>query len=205
MRLTLTSRRRRPIDRSIPHLRDTKLVVIATEGDTEAQYFEMFSRLSSRVQVIPLPSKDGLSAPRHVLARMRDFRRANDLRGEDSLCLVIDRDRWPEEQLAEVATHCCQLSILLAVSCPCFEVWLYLHHADPPQDMADMTGQEVKQALRQLLGQYNETNLRWDDFEPHVAQAVGRAKALDVDKEARWPCGLGTRAYRVVELIVELA
>jgi len=180
-------------------------VVIATEGDTEAQYFEMFSRLSSRVQVKPLPSEDGHSAPKHVLARMRSFRTANYLRRDDSLCLVIDRDRWPAKQLAEVAAQCCQQNILLAVSCPCFEVWLYLHHADPPQSMVNMTGQEVKQALRRLLGQYNETRLRQEDFEPQVAQAVGRARALDKDVAARWPCGLGTRAYRVVETIEELA
>ncbi len=36
-----TSRRKRPLDRHIPHLRDTRLIIIVTEGQkTEKQYFE---------------------------------------------------------------------------------------------------------------------------------------------------------------------
>jgi len=50
--VSLTSRRKRPLKRDIKHLRDTRLVVIATEGHcTEKQYFEIFERRSSRVQV----------------------------------------------------------------------------------------------------------------------------------------------------------
>ena len=40
--MALTSRKRRPLNRTITHLRDTKLFIIATEGEkTKKQYFEM--------------------------------------------------------------------------------------------------------------------------------------------------------------------
>jgi len=48
--MAITSRKSRPLDRSVEHLRDTRLVIIAAEGRiTERQYFAMFR--STRVQV----------------------------------------------------------------------------------------------------------------------------------------------------------
>jgi hypothetical protein len=61
--------KKRPIDRTVTHLRDTRLIVIATEGEqTERQYFAMFQ--NSRVQVRVMPSEGGLSSPEHVLSRL---------------------------------------------------------------------------------------------------------------------------------------
>lgn len=202
--MTLTSRRKRPLDRSIPHLRDTRLVVVATEGDTEAQYFQMFQRQSSRVQVIALPTEDGRSAPKHVLNRLRGYRREYDLAPEDILGLVIDEDRWPKEQLADVAAKCLQQGIELAVSCPCFEIWLYLHLADPPRRAGVMDCKAVKSELRKLLGAYNSSNLRVEDFAPFVDDAIQRARSLDTNEDMRWPGRPGTRVYRVVEHITAL-
>jgi len=200
----LTSRRKRPLDRTIPHQRDARLVVIATEGtSTERDYFAIFGRMSSRVQVRVLETEGGYSAPRHVLERLRRFRREFDLGPSDALCLVIDKDRWPDAQLNEVAKGALQMRALLAVSNPCFEVWLYLHSADPPDEMAAMTSQQVKSAHRSAL------TARAGDATPEtyylqrVDDAVRRAVGLDVTPEQRWPNRLGTRVYRVIEAIRE--
>lgn len=202
--MSLTSRKKRPLDREIPHQRDTSLVVIATEGTlTEKQYFTMFQRKSSRVQVKVLQTEEGLSAPRHVLGRLSQFRKDSDLGQGDALCLVIDKDRWPDAQLAEVAAAASKRHFVLAVSHPCFEVWLYLHHADPPPAMRSMSSQAISQALRHLLGGYEKTNLRTELFEPHVDDAVARAQALDEQPADRWPNQLGTRVYRVIHAIRE--
>ena len=46
----MTSRRKRPLDHAIPHQRDTRLIIIATEGEkTERQYFSMFRNVRVRV------------------------------------------------------------------------------------------------------------------------------------------------------------
>ncbi len=204
--MSLTSRRRRPLDRSIPYLRDTRLIIIATEGSkTERDYFSIFERANSRIQVIVLPTEDGMSAPKHVLDRLRRYRRENAFRRDDVLCLVIDEDRWPIEQMADVAAKASQQHIELAVSCPCFEIWLYLHHRDPMPTMAVMTSQNVKQELRELLGGYNPAKLQVELFKPLVDEAVRRAKALDSDPTARWPIRPGTRIYRIIEHIRNLS
>lgn len=58
----ITSRRKRPLDRKIPHLRDTNLIIIAVEGEkTEKQYFESNFFQRKRVQVKVLETKEGLS------------------------------------------------------------------------------------------------------------------------------------------------
>lgn len=204
--MSLTSRQKRPLDRTIPHQRDTSLVVIATEGtSTEKQYFEIFRRKSSRVQVRVLQTEGGLSAPRHVLARLSRFRKDFDLGVGDALCLVIDKDRWPDAQLAEVAAEARQRKFELAVSRPCFEVWLYLHHADPTPAMRSMSSQAIEHALRDLLGSFEKTHLRTELFEPHINDAVARAQALDVQPSDRWPNQLGTRVYHVIHAIKERA
>ena len=201
-----TSRRTRPLDRTIPYQRDTRLVVIATEGQyAEPQYFNIFRRVSSRVQVKILETTDGKSSPAHVLARLKKYRIRENLRPDDELWLVVDKDRWTDAQLDQVAAEAHRLRFGLAVSRPCFEVWLYLHHADAPTQMAEMAGHLVKDALRTMLGSYNEQNLQIDRFRPLVDDATRRARALDLNPGERWPNTLGSRVYRVVETIKNLA
>jgi len=131
--MAITSRRKRPLDRTIPCYRDAKIIVIAAEGEkTERKYFESPIFRSTRVQVMVLETKEGHSAPKHVHRRLLEFARKTQLQTDDELWLVLDRDRWPEKQLAEVCAEALKVgknSAQLAVSNPCFELWLYLHHS----------------------------------------------------------------------------
>lgn len=72
--MALTSRKKRPLDRTVEHVRDCRLIIIAAEGrHTEKQYFSLFH--NPRVQVKVLSTEDdGCSAPNHVLARLDVFR-----------------------------------------------------------------------------------------------------------------------------------
>lgn len=65
--MALTSRKKRPLDRGVEHLGDTRLIIIAAEGhNTEAQYFSLVD--STRVQVKVLATgADHQSAPEYVL------------------------------------------------------------------------------------------------------------------------------------------
>lgn len=200
--MSLTSRQKRPLERVIPHKRDTRLVVIATEGSsTEKDYFNIFRKKNSRVQVKVLPTVNGMSAPRHVLHRLKKFRDEFELGTQDALFLVIDKDRWPDAQLAKVASDARKSKFVLAVSCPCFEVWLYLHFDDPTPEMKTISSREMEQALHSLLNGYNKTNLRTELFEPYVVNAVKRAKKIDILPSDRWPNQIGTRVYLVIEKI----
>lgn len=202
--MNLSFRKPRPLDRTIEHHRDTRLIVIATEGEcTERQYFEMFREHSSRVQVLVLETRLGKSAPRHLFERLARFKREHNLIKGDQLWLVLDKDRWPESQLSEIAGKALKHNFGMAASTPCFDFWLYLHHSDNVEGMEHISSRDMKQALRNVLGSYNPSNLDTRRFRPYVDLAVERASRLDSSPQERWPNSLGTHVYRVVQAIKE--
>jgi len=204
--MNLTSRKRRPLNRNIPHLRDTHLIIIATEGEkTEKQYFKSSMFQSSRVQVKVLPTKDGRSAPTHVLKRLREFARTTQLNSDDQLWLVLDKDRWPDAQLAEVTKLVSQMrriSTHSAISSPCFELWLYLHR--DKWKNGPISSEDMSDALRRKLGSYNRSNLDMDFFIRRLDDAIKRAKDLETYPNNRWPDNPGTHVYKLVEEILAL-
>jgi hypothetical protein len=156
---------------------------------------------SRRVQVKILETTEGYSAPAHVLQRLRDFRETYDLGPEDQLCLVIDKDRWPAGQLGEVAAQSRAGGFLLAVSRPCFEVWLLLHFTDLPEDHQRKTCRHFKQLLKSVVPAYDGTHLDPMVFAERLDSAMKRARELDTAPDARWPNTCGTRVHRVIEAI----
>ncbi len=204
--MDLTSRKKRPLNRSIPHLRDTKLIVIFSEGaKTEKQYFESDLFQSHRVQVKVIPTEKGFSAPKHVFERMKHYIRNVDLDPNDEYWLVTDVDRWPQEQLAEVFSHAIRGKnrAELAISNPSFELWLFLHLADWVDGSADAS--KIETELRSILGSYNKANLQINSFRSGVASAIVRAKALSSENGRMWPENPGTYAFRVVESALRIA
>ncbi len=122
----LTGRKPRPLNRKISHLRDTKLIIIAAEGrKTEKQYFGIFK--NHRVQVVVIPSDDNRSAPEYILARLNGYTEEYQIGENDELWLMVDTDRWGAKKLSEICQEAVKKNYLLAISNPCFEVWLYLH------------------------------------------------------------------------------
>ena len=101
--------------------------------------------------------------------------------------------------MQEVHRHAADF--LLAVSRPCFELWLYLHHAAATEKLEGMSCRKLTAELRIAAGGYSKTALDTDSYRPHVSEAVARAQELDVLPQERWPNQLGTRVYRVIEAI----
>ena len=192
------------IDCRVQH-RDARIFVIATEGtDTEPAYFrglqerEVIDRSRVHIEVIATPREDGTSAPKHVIGRLDAFAsRYRLLTGLDELWLVIDVDRWPAQQLSEVAQAAAQKRFELAVSNPCFELWLLLHVADAPAALHSSA--ECETELRRVLGAYNKANPDLAIFarRPAVEAAIGRARALDPGDASRWPHATGSHVHRL--------
>lgn len=198
-----TSRKKRPLDREIPHLRDTRLIVIATEGrETEKSYFNLFR--SRRVQVKVLPTgEDNCSSPKHVLERLQSFKEEHDLLANDTLWLMVDVDRWKERNLSEVAKRAYQQEFKLAISNPCFEVWLLCHFQSPPSNVKKC--KEIEIILCKVLnGSYNKSRLKTDIFANKIPKAIQIAKECDQTPNARWPTAVGTHVYKVAEEIQAL-
>lgn len=200
-------------------IRDAKLIIIATEGtQTERIYFEdMASPLyyyNPRVHVEVLARQATASSPEHVLQELHEFRRQYHLNQYDELWLVVDRDRWEMAMLASVSAQCQQAKYLMAVSNPCFELWLLLHLKSLDEYSGEVLDEfrinqkkgnrsRLEIELVSLLNGYNKSRPNTAYFLPHIEMAIRRARNLDEHPEHRWPNDLGTRVYLLVEKVME--
>jgi len=123
--------------------------------------------------------------------------------------MVIDLDRWPQSTLSSIATQCSQKSYYLAVSNPCFEVWLLLHL----RNLSDYNTEQIKKfmqnscrdlemEIRNIIGSYNKSNPDTSKFLPYVHKAIKSAKYLDLNPNDRWPNSIGTRVYLLAEKMI---
>lgn len=181
--------------------RSAKLFIIATEGkETEKQYFKNFGNHKIKVEI--LNSEDNKSAPEYVLERLDLFQQRYNLGEEDSLWLVLDVDRWVKpNQLIAVCPEARKKGYQMAISNPCFEIWLYLHFRD--LDFQDRTCKDFEKKLKQILGGYNGSNLDFSKYKPYIQDALNRARTLDTNSKDYWPQKLGTHVYKLVEILLQ--
>jgi len=178
--MSLLQLKDRPIRRDIVKLYDDRLFIIACD-DTYApkQYFDFFK--IPRIHFFVIPTTDGTSAAKHVLERLLQF---NDLEEYDERWLVLDVDHCAKgSHLASFQSaleEAIKNKINIALSKPCFELWLALHHAEESQvaSLADAT--ETERFLRATIGEYNKKNLK-EHFFPIslVIEACQRAERLN--------------------------
>lgn len=202
--------------------RDARLIVIASEGkDTERIYFKALAKeyTNPRVHVHILKRSEdekNNSSPEHVLEQLNEYKCQYELEADDELWLVTDKDHWTEAMLSRVATECMQdVSMHMALSNPCFELWLLLHLVD----VASLTPEEqrlwmenrrkskssnpyLKVLLRQKMGSYHESAYDVLTLIQHVKVAIERARLLDKNPADRWPQTLGTRVYLLAESVM---
>ncbi|MGH3983670.1 MAG: RloB family protein [Pseudonocardiaceae bacterium] len=110
---------------------------------------------------------------------------------------VVDSDEFDLEPAAALAA---KLDVRLAVSNPCFELWLLLHHQDCTAPLCD-----AKAVLRQLTKQvpgYQKNGLRFTDTEVGVPDALRRAERLD-PTGCDHGCDPSSGVWKLVRLIVE--
>ena len=202
--------------------RDARLIVIASEGkDTEQIYFKALAKeyTNPRVHVHILKrsiDEQNNSSPEYVLKQLNDFKSQYELEADDELWLVVDKDRWTEAMLSRVATECSQeVAMHMALSNPCFELWLLLHIEDASLLTPEEQNQWVenrkksknadpylKVRLRQKMGSYHESSYDALTLIAHVEDAIERARALDKNPADRWPQTLGTRVYILAESVM---
>lgn len=202
--------------------RDARLIVIASEGkDTERIYFTALAKEYSnpRVHVHILErseNEQNNSSPEHVLKQLNDYKSQYELEADDELWLVVDKNQWEDKMLSRVATECAlEVSMHMALSNPCFELWLLLHL----EDAASLTPEEhtlwmenrrksknadpyLKARLRQKMGTYHESSYDALTLIAHIEDAIERARALDKTPTDRWPQTLGTRVYLLAESVM---
>jgi hypothetical protein len=175
-----------------------KFFIIATEGEcTEEIYFTALKPpRNAAIQLRVLPTKKGKSAPKEVLARLRSYDRDAGSGSRDELWLVVDRDTWTKTDLDEVAAAIAVLpKYHLALSNPCFELWLVLHR----RDASGQNSGQLRAILKAELGAYEKSNYDVEALKPAVDDAIQRAERLDTLPKNPWPQAQGTHVYRLVK------
>ncbi len=212
-------RTRKPFSRE-ERTKSARLIVIAAEGrKTENIYFQRLKleHEAQNVHVEILEREDNNSNPETVFQQISKYAKDYDIREDDQLWVVVDRDRWKSKQLASVAKKCSQKSNFhFCLSNPCFEIWLLLHieglekYSDKDKERLSKNRKceggktFLKKRLSELLGGYNEAKYDAGILIPTISGAIERAKVLDNCPKDRWPQKVGTRAYLLVESIMNL-
>ena len=167
---------------------------------TEAHHFAIFSGQQSVIMVKCLKGRND-SAPRHVLKRMEDYLRQEDLRASDEAWLVVDKDQWKDEQLIQLhAWTQRRANYRLALSNPKFEYWLLLHFED---GTGIKSVQNCIDRLKRHLPDYDKGIDPRQLTHQGIENAIRRARLRDTPPCPDWPRAIGgTTVYRLIESIL---
>lgn len=194
-------RKRRPLQRVDGVHRDATLVVIASEDQYAVkQYFDLFK--STQIQFRVLETEDGKSSPEQVMNRLSEFMSDHDFGEGDQFWFLADTDHWVEnnhiQNLVEVVRQCRQKGIQVALSNPCFELWLLLHFADFP-NQGGLSCSDLGEQLRRIVGSYNKTRVfRLPITSESVRHAIERSIAHFVESDLI-PEEMQTAVHRIVK------
>ncbi|MGB0432308.1 MAG: RloB family protein [Bacteroidia bacterium] len=216
----------------IPLIRDggfreaEKLYVLSYEGKkSEKKYFEDFRHSeyfnnSGLIETVSLERRnDQGSDPKTVKELLEEAKAEFNFQDNDEFWMIIDRDHWEVEHghnFDDIAKACAvQGNFYMALSNPCFELWLVLHLKDvsdyrEEEKVAIMLNEKtgankhhIDHVLADAIGNGRGYNKRPNPaiFLPNVYAAIARAKALDIGET--YPTQLGSHVYKLVEKLVK--
>jgi hypothetical protein len=190
----MSKRRNRGYKRGEPY-RDATLFIIACEGEKkEKSYFNFFREKSQRIKIETLTSDTtGKSSPNHVLTRGIEYIETYGLNENDRLWFVFDVDNWKFNSIKVISDECDgRRNWNIAISNPCFEVWLYLH-IDDISNSTSKTCKEFKNEINSKIpGGYNPK-----DFADKINIAIRRAEKLDINPNYFFPEPRTTKLYKL--------
>ena len=193
-------------------VRDYKLFAIACEGGKrEPNYFRLFEYMSDRITIDIIEDivKDDemnsvyetKSAPRWVLDRAIKYIEKEGLIDEDDLWFVIDKDKWSIAQIKEIADYCKDKSNWhIAISNPCFEVWLFFHFKTEITNSDEVDCKVLKGNIAHLTkGGYSQYK-----FIPMLNDAIKNSKTSDKDTNHYLPETGNTKVYLLGEALLQI-
>jgi hypothetical protein len=182
--------------------RDATLFVIICEGERrEPEYFSFFDRLSSRIKVKTVPCKRGKSAPNHLLSNAHEAYSENAMTNNDQLWIVLEKDRWSRKSIESILQTSRSKPIWnVAISNPCFEVWLYFHFT---KTIPEMSGHSGCQAWKEIIPQINPGGFDCSRHPVLIETATLNAKN-NYSANGYFPGPGSTQVYELAEKILTL-
>lgn len=157
-------------------------VLIFCEGrETEKQYLEKFARHHRNARIrVEVAGEVGVPFSLVRFARQRKLeidvkarRQKDENIAYDSVWCVFDIDEHP--QVPDAKNMAAENGIHLAISNPCFELWLILHLRESP-GMQDR--HKVRGLLKKRVPGYDK-HVEFRTFAPGYSEAVKRARRLE--------------------------
>lgn len=194
-------KKNRAYKKGAPH-RDARLFVIVAEGKREDEYFSWFNEKNQRIKVSIIPREQNRSAPTHFLSRVGSFIEAGGWNPEDDdqLWFVLDVDKWQREEIENLRIACeSNPNWRIAISNPCFEVWLLFHIRKSIPDNGEGCGSLKQMLHRNAPGGYDK-----DAFCEKIELAVQNSRAADNNPRGHFPDRMMTKLYQLAEEIIPI-
>ena len=160
------------------------VILIVTEGEvTEPEYLEGFVR-ATRNPRVRIEVVGAASDPRTIVESAKELRNEAKTQArrekDDNICYdevwcVFDVDKHPNIPDAKQMAR--DNGLELAVSNPCFELWLWLHFADQP---GMKRPDELQKMMKKHIPNYDK-HVDYPDYAAGYDEAVKRASRLDKD------------------------
>ncbi len=214
---------------SIPLVREggfkeaEKLFILAYEGEkTEPSYFnglrgsDLFND-SGIIEIISLVrSNRSGTDPFSVKSLLKVAKSTFRFKSTDEFWLVVDRDHWEtkhKHSFDQIISECeIEGNFFMALSNPCFEIWIILHFVDPSSwddEQIALIYKNEKIGGKNYLSKYISTVLGKGygktppilEMLPFTRLAIDRAKMID--KIGEYPKEVGTHIYKLVEKLIK--
>lgn len=200
-----TRRKLRGLARSEGGTRDDRFFWIASDDRYAAhQYLRMLA--VPRVRIVPVEQGEETWAASRVVEALRRIE-TEAMMEEDQRWAILDVDHFGEAShltgLMGALQEAGQLGIEVAISQPCFELWLLLHWVEAKEASGVKDAKEAEGRLRRAIGEYNKRNLKLQHYGPErMLAAVRRARELDSTTNGdKLPKARTTRMYRLIEAL----
>ena len=187
-----------PLVRKEGEYRDDRLFYIGCDDRyAPDQYFGFFKM--PRIKICMVPEADNLSHAHYVLEKLKPIK----CEADDEKWMVLDTDHCTKdnhfESYEKALSEARRLGIHIAISCPCFEVWLAFHRSTVDEVVKLTTADACSKHLSEVANGYDKTKLRSDAFTIEtLSDAYHRAATRDAEVAGGdKPDGVTTRVYQV--------
>jgi len=202
-----------------------KLFVLSYEGTiSEKKYFNdfresVFFNDSGLIEIVPLKKEENTGTdPLSVKKLLKKAKLDYQFKKTDEFWLIIDRDHWEtihKINFDKLVADCNKEdNFFLAMSNPCFEIWLIMHLKDINEYNEEEVGLLLENAsksskknhidvvLGDLQGRGYNKRPNPEIFLPLTKTAIERAKKLD-NTNAPYPKTLGSHIYKLIEKLLK--
>jgi RloB-like protein len=170
--------------------RDVRPRMLVHGGLAESAYLSGLYTWAGNPAVVVRPAPEPVRVEQ-VIALAEEYRLRHPDEVDQVWCLVDAEDA----DLPKVQARAAEADIELAISSPCFEAWLLMHHLD--RAPGPMTRDGAVRMLRQHVPDYDRMRLDFADYHAGLGRAVDLARSLDTGSPTNPSSGMWRLATRI--------